>query len=163
LKTPVMAALGAKLILKVPLLGDLLRKLALSRAFGSLATLLSGNVPIMGAMEHSAKVAGVPEIKNAFLAARSAVEHGRTLAEALGETRVIPKTLIQMVMIGEKTGRLAPVLESTAARMESDVDARLKALVSIVEPVMIVVMGVIVGGITISIIGPIYSVVQNIK
>ena len=162
-RTPFMSALGAKLILKVPLLGDLLRKLALSRSFGSLATLLSGNVPIMSAMEHSAKVAGVPEIRNAMLAARSGVEHGRTLAEALAETRVIPKTLLQMVTIGEKTGRLAPVLESTAARMEADVDARLKALVSIVEPLMIVVMGVIVGSITVSIIGPIYSVVQNIK
>jgi type IV pilus assembly protein PilC len=117
----------------------------------------------MSAMEHSAKVAGVPEIRNALLSARLAVEHGKTLAEALAETRVIPKTLLQMVTVGEKTGRLAPVLESTAARMEADVDARLKALVSLVEPLLIVVMGVIVGGITVSIIGPIYSVVQNIK
>ena len=163
MKTPVASAIGAKLILKVPMLGELLRKLALSRAFGSLATLLAGNVPIMAAMEHSAKVAGVPEIRNALLSARSAVEHGRTLAEALAETRVIPKTLLQMVTIGEKTGRLAPVLESTAARMEADVDARLKALVSVVEPLMIVVMGLVVGGITVSIIGPIYSVVQNVK
>ena len=147
----------------MPILGELLRKLALSRAFGSLATMLAGNVPIMAAMEHSAKVASVPEVRNAFLSARSAVEHGRTLADALAETRVIPKNLLQMVTIGEKTGRLAPVLESTAARMEADIDARLKALVSIVEPLMIVVMGVIVGGITVSIIGPIYSVVQNIK
>ena len=162
-KTKFMRDLGNRLVLKVPMLGDLLRKLALSRAFGSLATLLGGNVPIMSAMEHSAKVAGVPEVRNALLSARSAVEHGRTLTEALSETRVIPKTLLQMVTIGEKTGRLALVLESTAARMEADVDARLKALVSIVEPLMIVVMGVIVGGITISIIGPIYSVVQNIK
>ena len=163
IKSPVTAAAGSRLLLKVPMLGELLKRLALSRAFGSLATLLSGNVPIMGAMEQSAKVAGVAEIRNALLSARSAVEHGKTLADALAETRVIPKTLLQMVTIGEKTGRLAPVLESTAARMEADVDARLKALVSVVEPVMIVVMGVIVGSITISIIGPIYSVVQNIK
>jgi type II secretory pathway component PulF len=163
LKTPAAAAVGARLVLKVPMLGDLLRKLALSRAFGSLATMLAGNVPIMAAMEHSAKVASIPEVRAAFLSARSAVEHGRTLAEALAETRVIPKNLLQMVTIGEKTGRLAPVLEATASRMEADIDARLKALVSIVEPLMIVVMGVIVGGITISIIGPIYSVVQNIK
>lgn len=162
-KSPIASAISSRLILKLPLIGDLMRKLALSRAFGSLATLLGANVPIMGAMEHSAKVASVPEIRDALLNARSAVEHGRTLAEALEETRVIPKNLLQMVTIGEKTGRLAAVLESTAARMEQDVDARLKALVSIVEPLMIVVMGVIVGGITVSIIGPIYSVVQNIK
>ena len=120
-------------------------------------------VPIMAAMEHSAKVAGVHEIRDALMRARTAVEHGRTVAEALGETKSIPPTLLQMVMIGEKTGRLAPVLEATATRMEADVDARMKALVSIVEPVMIVVMGLIVGSITVSIIGPIYSVVQNIK
>lgn len=156
-------ALGSRLILKVPLLGDLLRKLALSRSFGSLATLLAGNVPIMSAMEHSAKVAGVPEIRDALLRARVGIEHGRTMGEALQDTKVIPQTLIQMVTIGEKTGRLASVLEATATRMESDVDERLKALVSVVEPLMIVVMGVIVGGITISIIGPIYSVVQNVK
>ena len=117
----------------------------------------------MGAMEQSAKVAGVPEVRDALMSARIAVEHGRTLADALAETRVIPKTLLQMVSIGEKTGRLSSVLEATAARMEADVDARLKALVSVVEPLMIVVMGIVVGGITISIIGPIYSVVQNIK
>ncbi len=158
-----VAEAGSRLLLKLPVLGDLLRQLALSRAFGSLATLLSGNVPIMGAMEHSAKVAGVPEIRDALMRARTAVEHGRTMAEALGETKAIPASLLQMVTIGEKTGRLAPVLEATANRMEADVDARMKAMVSIVEPVMIVVMGLIVGSITVSIIGPIYSVVQNIK
>ena len=163
MRTPAASAMGSRLLLKLPLIGDLLRKLGLSRAFGSLATLLAGNVPIMAAMEHSAKVAGVPEIRNALTNARLAIEHGRTLADALAETKVIPVTLLQMVTIGEKTGRLAPVLEQTAARMEADVDARLKALVSIVEPMMIVVMGVIVGSITVSIIGPIYSVVQNIK
>lgn len=163
LRSPVASAAGSRLVLRLPLIGDVLRKLALSRAFGSLATLLSANVPIMPAMEHSAKVAGVPEVRNALVNARHAVEHGRTLADALEETRVIPRTLLQMVAIGEKTGRLAAVLQTTAGRMETDVDARIKALVSIVEPVMIVVMGIIVGGITVSIIGPIYSVVQNIK
>jgi type IV pilus assembly protein PilC len=162
-RSPAAVALGSRLMLKVPFLGDLLRKLALSRSFGSLATLLAGNVPIMAAMEHSAKVAGVSEIREALMRARVSIEHGRTMGDALQETKVIPQTLIQMVSIGEKTGRLAPVLEATAARMEADVDERLKALVSIVEPLMIVVMGVIVGGITVSIIGPIYSVVQNVK
>lgn len=163
LRSPIASAAGARIVLRMPMIGELLRKLALSRAFGSLATLLGANVPIMAAMEHSAKVAGVPEIRNALLSARLAVEHGRTLAEALEETKVIPQALIQMVNIGEKTGRLAGVLQTTASRMETDVDARMKALVSVIEPLMIVVMGVIVGGITISIIGPIYSVVQNIK
>jgi type IV pilus assembly protein PilC len=163
IRTPKASEAGSKILLKLPMVGDLLRKLALSRAFGSLATLLGGNVPIMAAMEHSAKVAGVPEIRDALLQARLSVEHGKTLAEALTETKAIPATLIQMVTIGEKTGRLAPVLETTAGRMEADVDARMKALVSVVEPLMIVVMGVIVGAITVSIIGPIYSVVQNIK
>ena len=89
---------------------------------------------------------------------------GRTRAnKALSETGVFPKMLVQMVAVGERSGRLAQLLTSFAARMEEEVDARLKALVSIVEPLMIVVMGLIVGVITTSIIMPIYSVVQNIK
>lgn len=150
-------------LLKVPVLGELLRRLALSRAFQSISTLLSTNVSLMNAMEHGAKVAGNPIIHDALLRARNSVEHGVSLSDALAETKVFPVSLVQMVMVGERTGRLAPLMTSTAHHMEEDVDGRLKALVSIVEPVMIVVMGGIVGLITMSIIIPMYSVVENMK
>jgi len=150
-------------LLKVPILGELLRRLALSRAFQSIATLLSTNVSLMNAMEHGAKVSGNPVIHDALLRARTSVEHGVSLSEALAETKVFPVSLVQMVTVGERTGRLGTLMTSTANHMEEDVDGRLKALVSIVEPVMIVVMGAIVGLITMSIIIPMYSVVENMK
>lgn len=150
-------------LLKVPVLGELIRRLALSRACQSIATLLGSNVPLMAALEHGAKVAGNPVITEALLKARSGVEHGVSLSESMRETRAFPQTLIQMVSVGERTGRLGMLMSTTAANMETDVDGRLKALISIVEPVMIVVMGSIVGVITLSIIIPMYSIVENIK
>jgi len=150
-------------LLKVPVLGELLRRLALSRACQSIATLLGSNVPLMSALEHGAKVAGNPIITEALMKARSGVEHGASLSESMRETRVFPPTLIQMVSVGERTGRLGMLMSTTASNMETDVDGRLKALISIVEPVMIVVMGSIVGVITLSIIIPMYSIVENVK
>jgi type IV pilus assembly protein PilC len=153
----------SKFLLRVPVLGELLRRLALSRACQSIATLLGSNVPLMSALEHGAKVAGNPIITEALMKARSGVEHGASLSESMRETRAFPPTLIQMVSVGERTGRLGMLMATTASNMESDVDGRLKALISIVEPVMIVVMGSIVGVITLSIIIPMYSIVENIK
>lgn len=150
-------------LLRVPVLGELIRRLALSRAFQSISTLLSSNVNLMSALEHGSQVAGNPIIRDALLKARSSVEHGVALSDALRDTHAFPPTLIQMVTVGERTGRLGVLMSSTAHHMEEDVDSRLKALISIVEPVMIVVMGGIVGLITMSIIIPMYSVVENIK
>lgn len=150
-------------LLRVPVLGELLRRLALSRAFQSIATLLTTNVSLMNALEHGARVAGNPVIHDALMRARASVEHGVSLSDALAETKVFPLSLVQMVSVGERTGRLGVLMTTTANHMEEDVDGRLKALVSIVEPVMIVVMGGIVGLITMSIIIPMYSVVENMK
>jgi type IV pilus assembly protein PilC len=162
-KQPAVGNVLYRVVLKSPILGELLRKLAYSRAFYSIGTLLSSNVPIISALEHGAKVAVIPEVRDGLMAARVSVEHGKTLSEALDDTGAFPATLLQMVAVGERTGRLSNLMTTVARNMERDVDARLKALVTIVEPVMIVLMGVVVGAITMSIIGPIYSVVQNIK
>lgn len=148
---------------RTPLLGELLRRLALSRALQSIATLAAAGVPLLQAIEHGARVAGPGRTGKALLAARDDVERGAALSDALATTGAFPKTLVQMVAVGERTGRLPALLARLAEGMENDVDARLKALVATIEPLMIVVMGVIVGGITVSIIGPIYSVVENIK
>lgn len=150
-------------LLKVPILGELLRRLALSRAFQSISTLLASNVSLLSALEHGAKVSGNPIIHDALLKARSSVEHGVSLSAALADTKAFPPTLVQMVTVGERTGRLSVLMSSTSQHMEEDVDGRLKALISIVEPLMIVVMGSIVGLITMSIIIPMYSVVENMK
>jgi type IV pilus assembly protein PilC len=163
LRSPAASKAISKFLLKLPVVGELLKRLSLSRAFQSIATLLSSNVSVMAALEHGSKVAGNPVIADALVHARSCVEVGGSLSDSLADTKVFPATLIQMVAVGERTGRLGPLMANTATHMEADVDARLKALVSIVEPLMIVVMGGIVGLITLSIVIPIYSVVEKIK
>jgi type IV pilus assembly protein PilC len=163
LRLPATVTALQQLLLRVPVLGDLLRNLALSRAFQSVATLLASNVSLIAALEHGAEVAGNATIRNGLLQSRDAVEQGRPLAEAMTQSKAFPPMLVQVVAVGERTGRLSQLLAKTSANLEATVDARLKSLVSIVEPVMIVIMGVVVGGITISIITPIYSVVQNVK
>lgn len=149
--------------LKAPLVGDLARKLALSRSFQSIGTLLSCNVPLVSALEHASKVAGNPVIAKALVQTREGIVHGGSLSESMEATKAFTPMLVQVVTVGERTGRLAPLISSHAGHLEEEVDARIKSLVSIVEPVMIAVMGGVVGFITISVISPIYSVVQNIK
>jgi type IV pilus assembly protein PilC len=148
---------------KTPILGDLLKRLALARSLQSIATLASSNVPLLAAIEHGAKVAGHRQISKALTTARDEIERGKSMSEALSATGVFPKKITQMVAVGERTGRLPQLLTTVSTSMESEVDAKLKALVSIIEPLMIVSMGLIVGSITLSIIGPIYSVVENVK
>lgn len=163
IKTPAGKATLSRAILKAPLIGDLSRKLALSRSFQSIGTLLSCNVSLMAALEHGARVSGNSLISNALTSVRDSVEHGATLADSMSSSNAFTPMLVQVVSVGERTGRLAPLIAAHATHLEEEVDARIKALVGIVEPVMIALMGGVVGFITVSIISPIYSVVQNIK
>ncbi|HLK15304.1 MAG TPA: type II secretion system F family protein [Fimbriimonadaceae bacterium] len=163
MKTPSTRRVAVSFFLKVPGLGPLLRDLALSRALQSVSTLLAGNVPVMEALEQGANVAGNEQVADAFRHARDVVEHGGSLAEGIGRTPIMPKLLVQMVSVGERTGRLPQLMVATANKMDEEAGARLKAMVALLEPVMIVVMGVVVGTITISVITPIYSVIQNLK
>lgn len=163
LRTDGFRAFATRVLFKTPVVGPLLRQLAVSRAVQSIATLLSSNVPMMAALEHGSKVAAYKPVTDALLKARLDVEHGLSLSDSLKESDAFPAMLLQLVTVGERSGQMAALLQSGSESMETEVDARLKALVSIVEPVMIVFMGVIVGGITLSIITPIYNVVQNIK
>lgn len=148
---------------RIPILGDLLKRLAIARSLQTIAALSTSNVQLLSAMEQGAKVAGHPDITRALLKARDAIEHGSSMYDAIEKTNVFPKQITQMIAVGEKTGRLSQLLEVICVQMEKDIDAKLRALVSIIEPLMIVSMGVIVGSITVSIIGPIYSVIENIK
>jgi type IV pilus assembly protein PilC len=151
------------LALRVPGLGDLLVRLGLARALRVVSTLLGSNVSIITALESGAKVSGIPAISRALEDAIESVRMGGSLSDALRRSKYVPSAVTQMVIVGERTGRLGALLESCAAKMEAESDARLKSLVSIIEPIMILLMGVVVGGITISIITPIYSSMGNIK
>ena len=153
----------ARAAMRTPMLGDLLVGLGLARALRVIATLLAGNVPIMVALEHGARVAGVAAVASALEDASETVKSGGVLSDALRRSKAIPATVTQMVIVGERTGRLGPLLGACAEKMETESDASLKSLVSVIEPLMILAMGVVVGGITISIITPIYSSVGHIR
>jgi type II secretory pathway component PulF len=148
---------------KLPGIGALLKQLALARSFTSISTLLRSNVPLLVALDHGANVSGHPIVEQSLRKARAGVEHGEPLYKALEATHEVPALLLQLVAVGEKSGNLHMLLGTCASRLEEEADALLKSLVALVEPLMIIVMGVIVGGITLSIIGPIYSVVENVK
>lgn len=148
---------------RTPILGELIKRLAMTRSLQSIATLSASNVPLLIAIEQGAKVASHRRISTALMAARDEIERGKSMSEAMEETGAFPKQITQIIAVGERTGRLPQLLNAICGSMEEEVDGRLKALVSVIEPLMIVTMGVVVGSITMSIIGPIYSVVENIK
>ncbi|MEP0765734.1 MAG: type II secretion system F family protein [Fimbriimonadia bacterium] len=150
-------------LMRLPIAGDLMRKVALARALAVLSSLLSCNVPLLRALTHAGKVTGNPVYEDSFTSVASRVEGGRSLAEALGEADAIPHLIIQMTAVGERTGSLAAVLGKTAAFIEADVDNKLRSLTSIIEPLMIVGLGVFIGFITISVIAPIYSLVGQVR
>lgn len=163
LRLPPVKLVLVKVTNRIPILGDLLKRLAIARSLQTIAALSTSNVQLLSAIEQGAKVAGHPDITKALLNARDAIERGSSMYEAIEKTKVFPKQITQMIAIGEKSGRLPHLLEVICVSMEKDIDGKLKALVSIIEPLMIVSMGLIVGSITISIMGPIYSVIENVK
>jgi len=159
---PVQRVLGL-FVSRLPVVGELIKRLALARSLQSIATLSASNVPLLVAIEQGAKVAGEPRVHDALIRVRNEIEQGKSMSESMLNTGVFPKNVVQMVGVGERTGRLPVLLETLCRSMEEDIDARLKATVALVEPLMIVTMGAIVGSITMSIIGPIYSVVEKIR
>jgi len=162
LKQPAIAAKVQALIIRMPVIGELLVKIAISRSVHTLAALTGANIRLSEALHHTAKVAGVPMIRDAFNQARVDLEQGDTLGESLARTKALPSTLVQLITIGERTSRLPQLLKRAAVQMESDADGRLKAVVSLFEPILIVVMGGLIGMITLSIITPLFTVIQKI-
>jgi len=158
----VNSAIG-KIALRTPGIGDLLNKLALARALQSVSALLNGNVPLVQALEHGAKVAGNRNLSEAIGRSLQSVQEGSTLFDAFKEHRAFPPVVTQMIGVGERTGKLGSMISACANQMETEADTRLKSLVAVLEPLMIVFMGLIVGTITVSIITPIYSAVQNLQ
>jgi type IV pilus assembly protein PilC len=151
-----------KLLLKFPLIGDLLRKSAISRFTRTLGTLISSGVSILDALEITAKTAGNKVIQNAIKKSVLSIAEGETITQPLKETGVFPPMVTQMISVGEKTGGLDDMLNKIADFYEEEVDASVSALTSIIEPVVIVFMGVIVGGILISMYLPMFDIIGKI-
>jgi type IV pilus assembly protein PilC len=151
------------MMLKVPVIGMLVRKVAVARFTRTLGTLISSGVPILEALRITAQSAGNRVVEKAVMQARTAVTAGRTLAEPLRSTPVFPPMVVHMISVGENTGALDQMLGKIADFYDDEVDAAVSALTSLLEPLMIVFLGVVVGGLVVAMYLPIFRMVTLIK
>jgi type IV pilus assembly protein PilC len=152
-----------RLLLRAPIFGPLVRKIAIARFSRTLSALLGGGVPIIDALRITAKTAGNRVVENAVMAARERVTAGHTLGERLKDSGVFPPMVVQMVIVGEQTGALDNMLAKVADYYEDEVDVAVAGLTSLLEPILIVFLGIVIGGIVIAIYLPIFKVVTLIK
>ncbi len=150
-------------VLRIPVLGMLVKKVAVARFCRTLSTLASSGVPILDGLEITAKTAGNAVIEDAILAVRKSVEQGKTISGPLEETKLFPAMVTQMINVGEQTGALDQMLSKIADFYEEEVDTAVAGLVKLIEPLMIVVLGVIIGTIVAAMYLPLYTILGQIS
>lgn len=149
-------------LLHLPVLGDILRKIAVARFCRTLATLISSGVPILDGLEITAYTSGNAIVEDAILETRKSIERGETIAAPLKETAVFPPMVVQMIGVGEATGALDTMLAKIADFYEEEVDTAVAGLLTLLEPIMIAFLGVIVGGIVIAMYLPIFDLIAKL-
>src|ERR1700728_1254794 len=149
-------------LLKLPMIGLLLRKIAVARFTRTLGTLISSGVPILAGLDITARTSGNAVIERAITATRKAVEAGRSLVAPLKEPDVFPGMVTQMIGVGEQTGAMDAMLSKIADFYEDEVDAAVKDMLTAIEPIMIVFLGVVVGGVVISMYLPLFSLIGKL-
>jgi len=152
-----------RMLLKVPVIGDVLRKSAVSRFTRTLGTLISSGVAILDGLEITARTAGNRVVHDAILQSRASIAGGDTIAAPLAKSQVFPPMVISMIAVGEQTGGLDTMLSKIADFYDQEVDAAVGALISVLEPVMIVVLGVVVGGMIVAMYLPIFDMVNAVQ
>jgi len=149
-----------RMLLRAPVLGDVLRKSAVSRFTRTLGTLISSGVSILDGLEITAKTSGNRVIQDAIMESRASIAGGETIAAPLKKSAVFPPMVISMISVGEQTGGLDEMLTKIADFYDEEVDAAVSGLLALMEPVMIVFLGVVVGGMVISMYLPIFDMVN---
>ncbi len=152
-----------KLLLKMPVLGDVLRKSAVSRFTRTLGTLISSGVSILDGLEITAKTAGNRVIQDAIMQSRASIAGGDTIAAPLQKSAVFPPMVISMIAVGEQTGGLDEMLSKIADFYDEEVDAAVGGLLSLLEPIMIVFLGVVVGGMVVAMYLPIFDMINAVQ
>ena len=152
-----------RLLLRVPVLGDVLRKSAVSRFTRTLGTLISSGVSILDGLEITAKTAGNRVISDAIMASRASIAGGDTIAAPLQKSNVFPPMVISMIAVGEQTGGLDEMLAKIADFYDEEVDAAVSNLLSMLEPIMIVFLGVVVGGMVVAMYLPIFDMINTVQ
>jgi type IV pilus assembly protein PilC len=149
-------------VLKSPILGNIMRKIAVARFCRTLSTLISSGVPILDGLEITAKTAGNSIIEDAVMVTRKSIERGETISVPLKETKVFPAMVTQMIGVGEATGALDTMLAKIADFYEEEVDTAVAGLLTLLEPIMIAVLGIVVGGIVIAMYMPIFDLISKL-
>jgi len=152
-----------RLKLRIPLIGDLIRKSAISRFARTLGTLISSGVPILDALDITARASGNRVIHDAIKKSVLSIAEGETITQPLKQCGVFPPMVTQMISVGEKTGGLDDMLSKIADFYDEEVDAAVAALTSVIEPVIIVFMGVVIGGILIAMYLPMFEIIGKIQ
>ncbi|MCX5766303.1 MAG: type II secretion system F family protein [Gemmatimonadetes bacterium] len=152
-----------RLMLHAPVLGDVLRKSAVSRFTRTLGTLISSGVSILDGLEITSKTAGNRVISDAIMASRSSIAGGDTISAPLAKSNVFPPMVISMIAVGEQTGGLDEMLSKIADFYDEEVDAAVSGLLSLLEPVMIVFLGVVVGGMVVAMYLPIFDMINAVQ
>jgi len=149
-------------ILKLPVLGILMRKIAVGRFTRTLGTLIASGVPILEGLDITAKTSGNAVVERALNRVRKSLEEGKSLTEPLKESEVFPGMVTQMIAVGEQTGAMDAMLQKIADFYEEEVDAAVKDLLTALEPIMIVFLGGVVGGVVISMYLPLFSLIGKL-
>ncbi len=152
-----------RMVLRAPVIGILMQKIAVARFCRTLSTLIASGVPILDGLEITARTSGNAIIEDAIMAVRKAVEGGLTIAQPLRESNAFPSMVVQMIGVGEQTGALDAMLSKIADFYEEEVDQAVANLLTLMEPVMILFLGVTVGGIVISMYMPLFSLIGQLS
>jgi len=150
-------------VIRTPVFGPLIRKVAVARFTRTLGTMISSGVPILDALEVVAKTAGNSVVEKAIRYTKEKISEGKTIVQPLGETKVFPTMVVQMIGVGEATGAMDQMLSKIADFYDDEVDAAVGALTSMIEPVMMVFLGGVVGGFLVAMYLPIFSIAGSIK
>jgi type IV pilus assembly protein PilC len=150
------------MLLKMPVLGTLLRKIAVARFTRTLGTLITSGVPILEGLSITARTSGNAVLEQALMKVRKAIEEGRTIVDPLKECGVFPNMVSQMIGVGEATGAMDAMLQKIADFYEDEVDAATKDMLALLEPIIIGILGVAVGGIVISLYMPLFSMIAKL-
>ena len=161
-RTPVGRALVDDILLKLPVFGSLVKKVAVARFTRTLGTMISSGVPILDALEITARTAGNKTVEREVMFTRSGISEGKTLAEPMSQSKVFPPMVVQMVAVGEATGNMDAMLNKIADFYDQEVDDAVSALTSLLEPMLMVFLGVVVGGMVIALYLPIFNMADTL-
>lgn len=162
-RTPKGRVLIDKTLLRLPIFGILIRKVAVAKFTRTMGTMLTSGVSILQALDIVAKTSGNKSVEHAIYSVRAAISEGRTMAEPLIESRVFPSMVCQMIAVGESTGALDAMLNKIADFYDDEVDQAVENLTSLIEPFMLVFLGITIGGLVISMYLPIFNMASVIK